>query len=61
MSELSNVINVTAFQGVVDNLLKPVENPPNMRAQAGAGESETPRPKSYRILDLNKLSISIGR
>ena len=40
MSELSNVINVTAFQGVVDKLLKPVDKPPNMRAtKDGAGES----------------------
>jgi len=32
MSELGGVINITKFQAIVDNLLKAVDNPTNMRA-----------------------------
>ena len=42
MSELINVSNLTKFQGIVDNLLKTVDNPADLREMGNKAGAETP-------------------
>ena len=46
LSELCHVINLTIFQGIVDNYRKAVDNPATLGAAAGAGR-EDPAPNRY--------------